>query len=172
MLEGLSTCLSILGIELDFTTLQARLPAEKRERMIALLGTCSGKRFCKRRELESLIGYLHHVCKIAPQGRTFLRRMINLLCTFRRDDHPIRLNREFHLDLTWWLKLFQSWEGLSFFLMPEWAPLPDFQVSDLMLQGLWVMVRSSIISGSLVLGLRFAATLIYCICDPICEKVP
>ena len=129
-LEGPSTCLSILGIELDSTTLQARLPAEKRERITALLGTWSGKRFCKRRELESLIGHLHHVCKIAPQGRTFLRRMINLLCTFRRDDHPIRLNREFHLDLTWWLELFQSWDGLSFFLMPEWAPLPDFQVSS------------------------------------------
>ena len=129
-LEGPSTCLSILGIELDSTTMQARLPAEKRERIIALLGTWSGKRFCRRRELESLIGHLHHACKIAPQGRTFLRRMINLLCTFRRDDHPIRLNQEFHRDLTWWQELFRSWEGLSFFLMPTWAPLPDFQVSS------------------------------------------
>ena len=49
----------------------------------------------------SLIGHLHYACKIAPQRRTFLRRMINLLCTFRRDDHPIRLNQEFHLELTW-----------------------------------------------------------------------
>ena len=56
--------------------------------------------------------------------------MINLLCTFRRDDHPIRLNQEFHRDLTWWQELFRSWEGLSFFLMPTWAPLLDFQVSS------------------------------------------
>ena len=56
--------------------------------------------------------------------------MINLLCTFRRDDHPIRLNQEFHRALTWWRELFQSWDGLSFFLMPAWAPLPDFQVSS------------------------------------------
>ena len=56
--------------------------------------------------------------------------MINLLCTFRRDYHPIRLNQEFHRDLTWWQELFQSWKGLSFFLMPTWAPLPDFQVSS------------------------------------------
>ena len=90
----------------------------------------SGKRFCRRRELESLIGHLHHACKIAPQGRTFLRRMIDLLCTFRRDDHPIRLNQEFHLDLTWWRKLFHRWDGLSFFLTPEMGPLPDFQVSS------------------------------------------
>ena len=61
---------------------------------------------------------------LPPQGRTFLRRMINLLCTFRRDDHPIQLNLEFHLNLTWWWELFQSWDRLSFFLMPAWAPLP------------------------------------------------
>ena len=127
-LEGPSTCLSILGIELDSIRLQARLPTDKRERIVTLLKSWSGKRFCRRRELESLISHLHHACKIAPQGRTFLRRI--LLCTFRRDDHPIRLNQEFHLDLTWWHELFHRWDGLSFFLMPEWAPLPDFQVSS------------------------------------------
>ena len=58
--------------------------------------------------------------------------MINLLCTFRRDDDPIRLNQEFHLDQEFHLvaQTFPSWDGLSFFLMPEWAPLPDFQVSS------------------------------------------
>ena len=129
-LEGPSTCLSILGIELDPSTLQARLPPQKRERIIALLGTWAGKRFCRGRELESLIGHLHHACKVTPPGRTFLHHMINLLCAFRRDDHPIRLNQEFLQDLTWWCELFQSWDGLSFFQMSQWAPLPDFQVSS------------------------------------------
>ena len=44
-LERPSSCLSILGIELDSTTLQARLPPEKREMIIALLGSWSTKRF-------------------------------------------------------------------------------------------------------------------------------
>ena len=129
-LEGPATCLTILGIELDSEKLQARLPSDKRDRIIALLEEWSTKRFCRRRELESLIGHLHHACKVAPQGRTFLRRMINLLCAFRRDDHPIRLNQEFRRDLTWWRELFRTWDGLSFFCMPTWAPLPDFQVSS------------------------------------------
>ena len=80
--------------------------------------------------MESLIGHLHHACKVAPQGRTFLRQMIDLLCAFRLDDHPIRLNQEFRRDLTWWRELFQTWDGLSFFCMPTWAPVPDFQVSS------------------------------------------
>ena len=122
------THLTILGIELDSEALQARLLAEKRDRIVTLLDEWSGKCFCRRRKPESLIGHLHHACKVAPQGRTFLRWMINLLCAFRCEDHPIRLNQEFCRDLTWWCELFQTWDGLCFFCMPTWAPLPDFQV--------------------------------------------
>ena len=138
-LEGPATRLTILGIELDSETLQARLPADKRDRIVTLLDEWAAKRFCKRRELESLIGHLHHACKVAPQGRTFLRQMINLLSAFRREDHPIRLNQEFRRDLTWWRELFQTWDGLCFFCMPTWAPLPDFQVSS-DAAALWAMV--------------------------------
>ena len=98
---------------------EARLPTEKKDRTVALLEEWSTERFCKRQELESLIGHLHHICKVAPQGR-----MIDLLCAFRLDDHPIRLNQEFRRDL------FQTWDGPSFFCMPMWAPIPEFQVSS------------------------------------------
>ena len=54
----------------------------------------------------------------------------NLLSAFRREDHPIRLNREFHLDLSWWLEFFQSWNGCSLLLSPCWAPIPDLHVSS------------------------------------------
>ena len=129
-LEGPSTLLTVLGIELDSLLLQARLPQEKFDRIHTLLVSWSLKRHCTRKELESLIGNLQHACKVVPSGRTFLRRMINLLSAFRRDDHPIRLNREFHLDLSWWLEFFQSWNGYSFLLSPHWAPIPDLHVSS------------------------------------------
>ena len=125
-LEGPATCWSILGIELDSDRLQACLPSEKR------LDCCIAWRvihFCKRQNLEFTIGHLYHICKVAPQGRTFLDRMIGLLCAFRLDDHPIRLNQEFRRDLTWWQEPFQTRDGLSFFCMPMWAPVLDFEVS-------------------------------------------
>ena len=129
-LEGPSTVMTVLGIELDSVALQARLPKEKFDRIMGLLDEWSCKKHCKRKDLESLIGHLQHACKVVPQGRTFLRRMINLLSAFRKDDHPIRLNKDFHLDLTWWRDFFRAWDGSSFFLFPQWAPLPDFQVSS------------------------------------------
>ena len=56
--------------------------------------------------------------------------MINLLSAFRREYHPIRLNREFHLDFSWWVEFFQSWKGYSLLLSPRWVPLPDVRVSS------------------------------------------
>ena len=70
------------------------------------------------------------MCKVIPQGRTFIWRMINLLSAFQRDDHPLRLNLEFHLDLSWRREFFISWDGLSYLLSPTWASLPDFSVSS------------------------------------------
>ena len=70
--EGPSTCLTILGIELDSLNLQARLPQDKFDRITALLEEWSQKRWCKRKELESLIGHLQHACKVVLQGRSFL----------------------------------------------------------------------------------------------------
>ena len=89
-LEGPATCLTILGIELDSHRLQAHFPTEKRVWIVALLEEWSTKHFCKRRELESLIGHLPHTCKVAPQGRAFLRRMIDLVCAFHLDDHQAK----------------------------------------------------------------------------------
>ena len=78
--EGPTTLLVFLGIELDSVSQTARLPQEKLAETRRLLNKWAGKRWCSRTELESLIGTLHHVCKVVPLGRSFLRRMINLLC--------------------------------------------------------------------------------------------
>ena len=46
--------------------------------------------------------------KVVWPDRTFLRHMIDFLCCFRKKDHPIRLNSEFHLrchDVSFWLFL-------------------------------------------------------------------
>ena len=47
---------------------------------------------CSRTELESLIGLLNHACKVVRLGRSFLRRMIDLLHAVRPSQPIIRLN--------------------------------------------------------------------------------
>ena len=129
--EGPATCLVFLGIELDSVTQIARLPAEKFNRSMSLLQSWSNKRTCHRQELESLIGHLHHACKVVRPGRTFLRRMIDLLAHFRNRSHPIRLNVDFRRDVHWWLAFFRDWNGISFFLYsPGVSQLPDLFVAS------------------------------------------
>ena len=80
--------------------------------------------------MESLIGHLHHAAKVVWPGRTFLRRMIDLLQCFRKWDHPIRLNSEFCLDLQWWLQFLSSWHGVYIWLFPGMSASPDLEVTS------------------------------------------
>ena len=77
--EGPSTCVTFLGIVIDTATGELRLPLEKLIHHRSLLSEWGGRKACSRRELESLIGYLNHACKVIGPGRSFLRRMIDLL---------------------------------------------------------------------------------------------
>jgi len=97
---GPATSMTILGIELDSVNQVARLPEDK---LLALRD-----RRCRKWELESLIGHLHHAAKVVWPGRAFLHRFIDLLCCFRNKDHPVRVNQEFCLDLQWWQQFLSS----------------------------------------------------------------
>lgn len=113
--------MTVLEIELDLLALQACLLQEKFDCIAALLETWSTKKHCTHNELESLFRNLQQACKVIPQGHTLLWYMMNLLSAFWRDDHPIRLNQEFPLDLSWWGKIFLAWDGLAF-SSPLWYP--------------------------------------------------
>ena len=72
--EGLRTRLTFLGIELDTETWSLRLPRDKLTRIQDTLDTWRERKVCRRKELESLVGLLHHACKVIRPGRSFLRR--------------------------------------------------------------------------------------------------
>ena len=59
-----------------------------------------------------------------------MHRMIDLLSRFQRRDHPVRLNREFHLDLRWWHHFLSDWHGVSFWLFLGLVPEAEVEVSS------------------------------------------
>ena len=99
---GPATSMTILGIELDFVNQVAHLPEDKLLALRELIQLWIPRRWCRKRELESLLGHLHHAAKVVWPERAFLRRCIDLLCCFRNKDHPVWINQEFRLDLQWW----------------------------------------------------------------------
>lgn len=110
---GPTTCLDFLGIELDSVKMESRLPAEKLQRTRELVATWRGRKACRVKELQSLVGSLQHACKVVHPGRSFVRRMHELLKRSRKDSDHLRLNREFRADVEWWHIFLAEWNGVS-----------------------------------------------------------
>ena len=111
--EGPVSKLHFLGIELDTTAMELRLPHEKLTSLLKLLGDWRGKKSCTKRELLSIIGSLSHATKVVRSGRAFLRRLIDLSKLAKRPHHHLRLSREARSDLEWWFRFASSWNGVS-----------------------------------------------------------
>ena len=91
--EGPATSLIFLGILLDTSNMEMRLPETKLLELKLLITSWAQKRTVRKRALLSLIGKLSHAAKIVIPGRTFLRRMIDTACKARHLDHWIHLLR-------------------------------------------------------------------------------
>ena len=113
-LEGPVWCLTFLGIEIDTLAMELRLPLHKLRELQTLVGSWLEHRGSStREELESLIGKLSHACKVVRPGKTFMRRMFELLSGTRRAHHHVRLNTAIRSDLCWWAAFMEGWNGAS-----------------------------------------------------------
>lgn len=128
-LAGPALNLAILGIEFDTVQLVLRLPPEKLSRITALLSEWAHKKRCTRRELQSLVGQLQHVSTIVKPGRTFLRRMYDMLGLAKQPHHHIYLNSEFKSDLAWWMFFLQYWDGTAMMSTSQ-PPRPSVVVTS------------------------------------------
>ena len=115
-----TTSLVLVGIELDTVSQEIRLDPARLTEIINLPEHWSTKQGCTKRPLQSLISKLHFICNVCRPGRTFLRRMIDVICNIQHPTHHLRLNRAFHNDFLWWRIFLPSWSGCSFFYDDEW----------------------------------------------------
>ena len=125
---GPSQVLEFMGMGLDSTRMEARLPGDKLQLTWYLLTSFTKRRSVRLVELQSLIGTLQFACKAVVLGRTFLQRMINLTRGLPSRFHHIRLNKEFFNDLTMWKAFLSDWNGRSFFLDTTVSTCPDLEL--------------------------------------------
>lgn len=112
-LEGPSTCLTFLGIEVDTVALQLRLPEKKLERLTTLLQDVVGRKSIFKKDLESLTGLLQHAVKVVRPGRAFLRNLYALQSVGQFPTHKVRLNVAARADIMWWHLFISKWNGIS-----------------------------------------------------------
>ena len=114
-LDGPTMCLEILGIEINTREMVLRLPARKVETISGLVDA-----WCRRKvEVQSLVGYLCHACRVVRPGRRFLRGMFTAISHAKKSYHHVRLNAEFRADLEWWKAFFRQWNGISMILVHQ-----------------------------------------------------
>ena len=134
-----------LGIEIDSVKMELRLPADKLKKLQIQLEKFIRKRKASKVELESLGGILAHCCKVVHGGRTFSRRIYDLMASARRNHHKVRLNEEFREDLRWWLEFAAVFNGHAR-IIPTRAPAVSVY-SDASMSGFGALHGSDWVAG-------------------------
>jgi len=95
--------------------MEARLPAAKRDKTIALLRSLDGARHCSLRDIQQVTGLLNFVSKVIPLGRTFCRRLYDAeQCKNGAPNprHRIKVTAAMRADLRWWLEVLPLHTGI------------------------------------------------------------
>ena len=122
--EGPLTTLPFLGIVLDTSRMEARLPEEKLLKLRKEIVDWIGYTNATKREILSLVGSLQHAAKVVRCGRAFVSRMYVTAAKVRELHFYTRLNVEFRSDLCWWHTFLTDWNGLSLLRWNDnnWSP--------------------------------------------------
>lgn len=113
--------ITFLGLELDSTTMEARLPYDKLVKLRTQLAKFSKHRKITLKELQSLLGLLNFCCTVVPPGRPFLRRLTDLTKKVTRPSHRITLNKESRKDLLAWQFFADHFNGTNLLLQERWV---------------------------------------------------
>lgn len=118
--EGPSQALTFLGILLDSRSMSLELPAPKLRDLHALLSAFAARKRASLRQFQQLAGKLNWACQVVRGGRSFLRRILDLLARLKHHSHKVLLDAEFQKDISWWLSFLSVFNGKS--CIPEDPP--------------------------------------------------
>lgn len=104
------TVVDYLGITIDSEKMEARLPPNKKDRVLREVTALLRKKTVGQGDLQSILGFLTFCTRVFPLGRPFLRHLFNMLhCQPRYQ----RLTLAARRDLEWWRTLLPIWSGIS-----------------------------------------------------------
>lgn len=83
------------------------------------------RRRASKKQLQQLAGKLNWACRVVYGGRTFLRRILDMLNLLQSPSAKVRLAAEFHEDIRWWHSFFHYFNDKCTFLRQ--SPTTDVQ---------------------------------------------
>jgi hypothetical protein len=111
-----TTSVTFLGIEIDSSTMELRLPADKLSLLRLELDNFKVHKRASKKQLQSLDGKLNWASAVIQGGRVFLHRIIDCITSLKRDWHKILLKGEVLAVISWWRKFMAKFNGKSLLL--------------------------------------------------------
>ncbi|CAC5380816.1 unnamed protein product [Mytilus coruscus] len=111
-----TTKLTFLGIEIDSTAMELRLPGEKLSLLKHELAEFNKRKRASKKQLQSIAGKLNWASAVVHGGREFLRRIIDAITPLKHDWHTAILHGEIWHDIEWWKKFLETFNGKSLIL--------------------------------------------------------
>ena len=110
-----STKVTCLGVDIDTVNFTGSITNDKITEITDLCCTWSKKKWCTKRELQSLLGKLLYITKCVKLSHFFLNRMLEVLRSSQKGE-KIHLTQEFHRDLNWFTNFIPKFNGTAFFV--------------------------------------------------------
>ena len=109
-----STQVTCFGVKIDTANGFVSIPPEKMQAISDMVIDWQGKKFCTKRQLQSLLGHLLYIHKCVKPAKFFLNRMLELL----RNAHNaacIKLIPAFYRDLRWFKNFLPHFNGVALY---------------------------------------------------------
>lgn len=100
-----------LGVEIDSIGMTMSLPSSKLDRLNHELEFFNGRSRATVRQIQRLCGIMSYASRVIRGGRTFTRRVIDLLKNLPPGTTRVRLSTQFRADLDWWSRWAKVFNG-------------------------------------------------------------
>ena len=131
---GPETRMVFLGVTFDTVTMTIEVTPERVVETLNEVENWLSKFDCVKKELQSLLGKLHFVCKCVRQGRVFVSRLLNFLREIPETGSAI-ITQDVKGDLKWFKVFLPSYNGISMMPPLEWSDPDDVLACDACLVG-------------------------------------
>lgn len=92
-----------LGLVFNSRNMTISLPQDKLRRLYNEIEFFKHRKGATRKQIARLCGVLSHCARVVRGGRTFSRRVLDLLKGLSQGNPRIHLKEEFRLDIAWWV---------------------------------------------------------------------
>lgn len=101
-----------LGLLFDSSNMSISLPNDKLESLHSEMEFFDDKKRATKKQIRRLAGVLSHCARVVRGGRTFSRRVLDLLKGLREGNPRIYLNDSFREDIKWWRSWARVFNGI------------------------------------------------------------